>query len=125
MADNGDPYIGAGGSFSDADSTSVNCRASGNIIGGIKFHSKLLDMSIESRLVSGFAGDYTSASIFAKPQIEDVYLLIGYGRTEYDNEKFYGGRYGAGYDLDGIFVDVIYNEFEEDTMATIGYIYRF
>ena len=72
MADNGDPYIGVGSSFSNADDTKVECRASLTLLSGVKFHSKLFDISLEGRKVSGFAGDYTSESILPKATIQSL-----------------------------------------------------
>ncbi len=128
-ADNGNPYVGVGGSFSNADDTQVECRASGALLGGIKFHSKLIDNSIELRSSFGLSGDYTSVGIYMKPQINSVYALVGYGRTEYNDVDFWGGRYGIGYDFGeefaNAFIDIVYKSNEEDTVVTVGIKYKF
>ena len=129
LAGQGTPYIGLGGSFSNAEDTQVECRMSANALGGIEFTGGVFDIALEGRYATGLSGDYTSMGLYLKPQYEAFYVLIGYGNTDYEFDSFNGLRYGAGIDFGenyaNTFIDVVYREAEKDTAVMVGIRYFF
>ena len=124
------PYIGAGISgIVDNVEYVGDCRLSTNLIAGATIELSTFDVSIEGRKVTNFRNKFDSSEIYIKPQYKNVYLLGGYGRFNYDEIDYFGYRYGIGYDFgldwNHLFIDVIYDESQKTTSATIGLLYKF
>lgn len=120
------PYVGLVGSMSNTDRTQIECKASAGILVGMKVASfDKITVDVEARAYRGMAGDYESYNAYMKPTYKNVYGLIGIGQTKYGNESFTGGRLGAGFEINHVFLDVIYDNSTEDTAVSLGFRYRF
>ena len=122
-----DLYIGAGGSFSDADEYPITCRGSGVILAGATIYKQdVFKIDVEGRVNMGMDRDYNVYEVFVKPQYDSFYGLLGYGASYIGDEKYAGFRGGIGYQFQKyVFFDIAYRESEDSFVSTLGFRYNF
>ncbi len=119
-------YVGAGLKISSEYTYDKDYTSGGSLIGGYQYNDNLAVEARGSWMDSIKEDGTLTASMFIKPQAYGLYSLLGF---TYEDTPLLGEEYslafGGGFEMEGFFLDGVYRLESEESVATLGYIYRF